>query len=124
MDRRFKIFLLIPAAMICLLLLAAVGYVGYGIVFRTHPAPVFAIGNNFDQPVIVYIEGRKMGKVNPGDSEKFYPNEVITLSTEKELSLEVKSNSGEILYSRLFATYDEALENLAFGRTYWVGEGK
>jgi hypothetical protein len=101
-------------------LLVTAGYIAWGIVFRTHPAPVFTIGNNFDQAVVVYIEGHKMGKVNPGDSKNFYPYEVITI--DADLLLELKSNSGTVLYSRLF-TYDEALENLAFGRTYWIGDG-
>lgn len=120
MKRKWKMVFLIPLGIICLLLLVVVGYVAYGIAFRTHPAPVYTIGNNFDQPVEVYIEGHKMGRVNPGDSKKFYPYEVI--STDADVLLELKSNSGTVLYSRLFTTYDEALENLAFGKTYWIGE--
>ena len=119
MDRRAKIVLFIPVGIVCLFLLGVVGDIAWTALHK-HPAPEFTIGNDFNQPVVVYINGKNMGKVKPGESRKFYPYKVIT-STDVDLSVELKSNSGTVLYARLF-TYDEALETFAFGRTQWIGD--
>lgn len=90
----------------------------------THPGPIFNIGNNFDEPVTVYFEGQKMGKINPGKSKIFYPNEVLS-TTNTDLLVELKSNSGVLLFSRLY-TWDElriVLESVT-GKPYWIGNGK
>jgi hypothetical protein len=89
-----------------------------------HQGPIFNIGNNFDQPVTVYFEGQKMGKINPGKNRIFYPNEVLT-KDNSDLLVELKSNSGVVLYSRNF-TWDE-LSNVLEGVTgepYWIGDVK
>jgi hypothetical protein len=118
MDRKAKIVLLILIGIVCLLLLAVVGDVIWTAINK-HPAPEFTIGNNFDQNVEVYIDGHKMGRVKPGDSKHFYPYEFIR-STDSDLLLELKSTSGTVIYSGLF-TYEEALENMGFGKTFWIG---
>ena len=123
---------LYPLGAIFIVVLIMVVYFFTGILFRTHPAPECNIGNNFNQTVTVYVEEQKMVKIGPGDSKKFYPWEAI--STPKENSqlrdakpfvlLELKSNSGEVLYSRLF-THDEFME--FFRQEYqskirWIGD--
>ena len=118
MDRKKKIVLLIPLIIACLLLLGLVGDIAWTAINK-HPAPEFIIGNNFNQNVEVYIQGHKMGKIKSGDSKHFYPYKYID-STDSDLLIELKSTSGTVLYSRLF-TYEEALENLAYGKTFWIG---
>jgi len=85
-----------------------------------HPDPAFAIGNNYSQPVTVYFEGQKVGRLKPGEHEVFFPNEVLT---DTDLLLELKSDSGIGLYHRLF-TWDELLESIEDGKIYWIGDGK
>ena len=126
-----------------ILVLVVAGYIAYGIGFRTHPDPIFNIGNNFDQPVIVYFEGQKMGKVDSGESKIFYPGEVVPApfthqllitsnsnasQTSNEivtgdLLVELKSNSGMVLYSKLY-TWDEFLAVLqsVVVSPYWIGD--
>lgn len=89
-----------------------------------HPDPMFNIGNYFDEPVTVYFEGQEMGKINPGKSKIFYPNEVLS-TTNSDLLVELKSNSGEVLFSRLY-TWDEltAMLESVHGEPYWIGDGK
>ena len=89
-----------------------------------HQGPIFNIGNNFDQPVTVYFEGEKMGKINPGQSKIFYPNEVLT-KDNSDLLVELKSDLGAVLYSRHF-TWDELEEVLrsVTGEPYWIGPPK
>jgi len=69
-----------------------------------HPGPNFPIENGFDQPVIIYFNGIKVGKLRPETSKIFYPHEVFY--DEANLLLEAKSYSGTLLYSREF-TWDE-----------------
>jgi hypothetical protein len=86
-----------------------------------HPGPIFNIGNRFDQPVTVYFEGEKMSKIDPGKSKIFYVNEVFP-KDNSDLLLELKSNSGVVLYSRNF-TWDElsvVLQSVT-GKPYWIG---
>jgi hypothetical protein len=110
----FVVFLVI----ICLVM-------GYGLwgLFTHHPDPMFNIGNNFDEPVTVYFEGQKMGKINPGNSKVFYPNEVLS-TTNSDLLVELKSKSGEVLFSKLY-TWDEltAVLESVHGEPYWIGDG-
>lgn len=124
MSKELKWAISIPLITIGVLALVVVGYVGFSIAFRTHPAPVYDIGNSFDQRVTVYVNGQKMVTINPGDHKKCYPYEVIPPaarpSTNAQFSVELKSNSGEVLYSGLF-TYDEALQSFANGITHWIG---
>ena len=124
MSNDLKRALLIPLIAIGVLALVAVGYIGLSIAFRTHPAPVYDIGNSFDQRVTVYVNGQKMVTINPGDHKKCYPYEVIPPaarpSTDAKFSVELKSNSGVVLFSGLF-TYDEALQSFANGITHWIG---
>ena len=119
MNRKLKIMIGIPI-FICLLVAGCFAWV----ITNTHPDPIFNIGNNFDQPVTVYFEGKKMGKINPGESRIFYPNEVLT-KDNSDLLLELKSNSGIVLYSKLYS-WDElriVLESVT-GKPYWIGDGK
>jgi hypothetical protein len=96
----------------------------FSLVSCMHQGPIFNIGNNFDQPVTVYFQGQKMGKINPGQSKIFYPNEILT-KDDPYLLVELKSNSGVVLYSRNF-TWDElsAVLQSVTGKPYWIGEGK
>jgi len=72
MNTKLKIIYVLTAA-ICLL---AVGLLAF--VSCIHKDPIFNIENNFNQPVTVYFQGQKMGKINPGQSKIFYPNDVLT----------------------------------------------
>jgi hypothetical protein len=123
-NTKLKILIATPLVIIGLLVLVVVGYVAYGIAFRTHQDPIFNIGNDFGQPVTVYFEGQKVGRINSGESRIFYPNEALT-KTNRDLLVELKSNSGEMLYSRLY-TWDELDAVLASvrGRPYWIGYAK
>jgi hypothetical protein len=117
-NTKLKTIFVIPVV-ICLLVLGL-----FTLVSCIHPGPIFNIGNNFDQPVTVYFEGQKMSKINPGKSRIFYPNEVLT-KDNSDLLVELKSNSGVVLYSRNF-TWDElsnVLESVT-GKPYWIGDGK
>jgi hypothetical protein len=105
-----KMKLLIGLLVLGVLLLVVVGYIAYGIAFRTHPDPGFKIGNNFEQPVAVYFNGQKMGTINKYKSKTFYPNEVLTTASTN-LLVELKSGSGEILYSRSF-TWEELIDTI------------
>jgi hypothetical protein len=86
-----------------------------------HPGPMFNIGNGFDQPVIVYFEGQKMGKIDAKKNKIFYPYEVLN-ETNTDLLLELKSTPGTLLYSRYFTHEDlwAELESVT-GRPYWIG---
>jgi len=145
MSKKLKILIAAPLVVISLLVLIVVGYVAYGIAFRTHPDPIFNIGNNFSQPVTVYFDGQKMGKVNSGESKIFYPNGVVPSPwthqllitsnpnsgqiqkeiTTGDLLVELKSNSGMVLYSKQY-TWDEldAVLRSVTGRPYWIGSEK
>lgn len=119
MNTRLKTVFVIPAV-VCLLVLGLPTFASC----TCHPDPAFNIGNNLTQPVTVYFEGQKAGKVNPGESKIFYPNEFFT-ATNTDLLVELKSDSGVVLYSRLF-TWDElriVLESV-LGKPYWIGDGK
>jgi hypothetical protein len=116
-NTRLKIVHILPV-FICLLVLGL-----FALVSCMHQGPIFNIGNNFDQPVTVYFEGQKMGKINPGKSKIFYPNEVT--KDDPHLLVELKSNSGVVLYSRNF-TWDELMKVLSSvtGKPYWIGDEK
>lgn len=84
-----------------------------------------------------------MGKISQGESKKFYPNEVVPSPFTREIRItsnpnstqvqneivtgdllvELKSNSGTVLYSRYF-TWDELVASLEGGKITWIGEGK
>ncbi len=66
-----------------------------------HHGPYFPIENQFDQPVTIYFNGVKVGKIQLNATRTFYPNEVLA-TTNSDLLLEAKSNSGVLLYSREF----------------------
>ena len=116
-----KIVLTIPFVIICLLVLV-VGYSACWI--ATHCDSIFNIGNNFDEPVTVYFEGQKMGEVNSGESKIFCLDDVLTTSNT-DLLLDLKSNSGETLFSRLY-TWEELTDVLESvkGQPYWISGGK
>jgi hypothetical protein len=119
MNTKLKTVFVIPAV-VCLLALELPVFVSC----ICHPDPAFNIGNNFVQPVTVYFEGQKVGKVNPGESKIFYPNEFFT-ATNIDLLVELRSDSGVVLYSRLF-TWDDlriVLESVK-GEPYWIGDRK
>ena len=122
MNTKLKIVLAIPLVIICLFVLVLVGYGAWGIV--THCDSIFNIGNNFDEPVTVYFEGQKMGKINSGQSKIFCLDHILT-TTNTDLLVELKSNSGEVLFSRLY-TWDEltAVLESVHGEPYWIGDGK
>ncbi len=121
MSKGVKWAILIPVIGFGVLALAVVGYVGFSIAFRTHPAPTYDIGNNFDQRVTVYANGQKLVTLNPGEHKKCYPYGLIPgPSPDARFSVELKSNSGEVLYSGLF-TYDQALSSFDYGITHWIG---
>jgi hypothetical protein len=121
MNKKWKIVLLAPLVIFGLFVFVVVGYTAWGIT-HLHPDPIFNIGNNFDKPVTVYFEGQKMGKINAGQSKIFYPNEVLN-TTNSDLLVELKSNSGEILFTRLY-TWDglTAVLKSVHGTPYWIGE--
>ena len=117
LSKRFKIVFFTILISLCVI----VPGLFVCVIFNQHPDPIFNIGNRFDQPVTVYFEGKKMGKIDPGKSKIFYPGEVLT-SSNTDLLLELKSKSGTVLYSRNL-TYDElrtVLESVT-GRPYWIG---
>ena len=120
MNRKMKILIATPLVIIGLVVLVVGGFVAYSIA-TSHPDPRAIIGNYFDQPVTVYFEGHKMGKVNSGESKTFYPNEVLT-PMGSDLLVELKSNSGTTLYSKQY-TYDEFLAVFVRinGSSYWIG---
>ena len=120
MNRKMKILIATPLVIIGLVVLVVGGFVAYSIA-TSHPDPRAIIGNNFDQPVTVYFEGHKMGKVNSGESKTFYPNEVLTPMCS-DLLVELKSNSGTTLYSKQY-TCDEFLAVFIRinGSSYWIG---
>lgn len=122
MDKKWK-FVLYPLAILGFFILVIFGYFIYSIEFRTHAAPEFYIGNNFDQPVEVYVQEKKFVKINPGDSKKVYPNDdvVLIVNPDTDVLLEIRSKSGTILYSRTF-TADEALATLCNREPFWIGE--
>jgi flagellar basal body-associated protein FliL len=107
MNKKLKRLIVILLSIIGVLVLVVVGYIAYGIAFRTHPDPDFKIGNNFEQTVAVYFNGQKMGTINKYKYKTFYPNEILTTSNTN-LLVELKSGSGEILYSRSF-TWEELI---------------
>jgi hypothetical protein len=117
-NTKLKTVFVIPVV-ICLLVL---GF--FALVSCMHQGPIFNIGNNFDQPVTVCFEGQKMGKIDPEKSKIFYPNEILT-KDNSDLLVELKSNSGVMLYSKNF-TWDElskVLESVT-GEPYWIGDEK
>lgn len=86
-----------------------------------HKDVIFNIGNRFDEPVTVYFEGRKTGRIKPLQSKIFYMTEVWRRK-DPDLLLELKGDSGRVLYSRNF-TWDElksVLESVE-GNPYWIG---
>ena len=91
------------------------------VITHQHPGPIFNIGNKFDQPVTVYFEGKKMSKIDPGKSKIFYVSEVFP-KDNPDLLLELKSNSGAVLYSRNF-TWDglSVVLQSVTGKPYWIG---
>jgi len=115
-----KIVLITPLILICLFVLVAVGYCTYRTL--THCDAPFNIGNNFDEPVTVYFEGKKMGKLVSGQSKVFCLQNILT-KTNSDLLLELKSNSGETLFYRLY-TWEELTDVLegVKGQPYWIGE--
>jgi hypothetical protein len=88
---------------------------------NSHPDPLFNIGNNFPQTVTVYLDGHNKGKIDSGKSEIFYPGEVIK-PNELGLLVEFKSNSGTVLFSKLY-NWDEyrAIIERVHGLPYWIG---
>lgn len=103
---------------VCLVLLGIGGYLVYGFECRTHPSPECTIGNGFNQPVTVYADGEKMVRVKPGDSKKFYPWEAIPYY-QTEFILELRSDSGAVLYARLF-TIEELTDYFRYGHVRWI----
>ena len=122
MDKKWK-FVLYPLAVVGFFILVIFGYFIYSIEFRTHASPVYYIGNNFDQRVEIYVQGKYLAKISSGDSKKVYPNDdvVLIVNPDTDVLLEIKSKSGTILFSRTF-TYDEARAALCNREPFWIGE--
>lgn len=122
MDKKWK-FVLYPLAVVGFFILVIFGYFIYSIEFRTHASPVYYIGNNFDQRIEVYVQGKYQAKISPGDSKKVYPNDdvVLIVNPDTDVVLEARSKSGTILYSRTF-THDEAWATLSNREPFWIGE--
>ena len=122
MDKKWK-FVLYPLAVLGFFILVIFGYFIYSIEFRTHASPVYYIGNNFDQRVEIYVQGKYLAKISSGDSKKVYPNDdvVLIVNPDTDVLLEIKSKSGTILFSRTF-TYDEARAALCNREPFWIGE--
>jgi len=116
MRKSLKVFNILMV--VCLLLIAGLSACFFG---GVHPDPIFNIGNGFNQPVVVYFEGQNIGYIDPGESKIFYPNEVLT-TTNTDLLVELRSESGLILYSRSFS-WDELTDVLESinGEPYWIG---
>jgi lipopolysaccharide/colanic/teichoic acid biosynthesis glycosyltransferase len=108
MNNKLKRLIGISLAIIGVLVLVVVGYIAYGIAFRTHP-----------DPVAVYFNGQKMGTINKYKSKTFYRNEVLTTAST-DLLVELKSGSGEILYSRSF-TWEELIDTIRHGILWLPG---
>jgi hypothetical protein len=111
------LILLFPAFLLALgIILVAEGCI--------HPGPNFPIQNQFDQPVTIYFDGVKVGKLEPNATKTFYPNEVLTTSNT-DLLLEAKSNSGFLLYSKYFtwAELTKVIESLHGTTSYKIGPG-
>ena len=120
MDRKSRLVTYLPLWIICLVLLGIGVYLVYGFECRTHPSPECTIGNGFDQPVTVYVDGEKMVRVKPGYSKIFYPWETIPYH-QTEFTLELRSDPGAVLYSRLF-TIEELTEYFRYGHVRWINE--
>jgi len=120
MNKVLKIVLITPLVLICIFVLVGVGYCTYRTV--THCDEIFNVGNDFNEPVTVYFEGRKMGEIDAGQSKIFCLQNILT-KTNSDLLVELKSNSSEILFSNLY-TYEELTEVLesVTGKPYWIGE--
>ena len=120
MKMVMKIFI----ALVIVAFLLVVGLFGW-VISNTHPDPLFNIGNDFPQTVTIYFNGYNMGKINSGESKLFYPNDGKILSKDNtSLLVEFKSNSGAVLFSKLY-TWDElrlVLESVK-GLPYWIGVG-
>jgi hypothetical protein len=92
----------------------------FWIISRHDDSPL-NIGNSFNQPVTAYLEGKKMGKIEPGASRIFDLNKVLTI-TNSDLLIELKSNSNVALYSRLFSGDElHAVLESVKGQPYWIG---
>lgn len=101
MNKVLKTIIVIPFIVVCLFVLAGTGYVVYQM--ATHCDVIFNIGNSFDEPATVYFEGKKMGRINPGDSKVFCLEDILT-KTNTDLLVELKSDSGEILFFNLYSS--------------------
>jgi len=121
MNKVLKITLITPLVLICLFVLVAVGYCIYRNI--THCDDIFNIGNNFDESATVYFEGKKMGKLDSGQSKTFCLEGILT-KTNSDLLLELKSNSGDTLFYQLY-TWEELTDvrERVKGQPYWIGEG-
>lgn len=119
---KLKVFSLISKAIIALILVTFLLAAGLSCwIISHHNDYPLNIGNNFDQPVTAYLQGRKMGNIEPGASRIFDLNKVLTINNS-DLLIELKSNSNVVLYSRLF-TGDElhAMLESVKGQPYWIG---
>jgi len=89
-----------------------------------HPDPPFNIGNNFSQTVTVYFDGHKMGQIRSKMTKIFYPGDVSTQNGQLNpsgLLFELKTDSGEILFSRHYSR-DELIKIIpAHLEPYWIG---
>ena len=122
MNRKMKIVIAIPIIIICLFVLVAGGYIAWNI--ATHCDDRFNIGNNFNEPATVYFEGQKMGKINSGQSKIFCLEGILT-KANTDLLVELKTNSGEMLFSNLY-TWEELTDvrRSVTGKPYWIGDGE
>ncbi|MFC1865367.1 protease inhibitor I42 family protein [Chloroflexota bacterium] len=120
MNKYLKIVLITPLVLICIFVLVGVGYCTYRTV--THCDFTFNVGNNFDESVTVYFEGRKMGEIDAGQSKIFCLQNILT-KTNSDLLVELKSDSGEMLFTNLY-TWEELTDVLESvrGQPYWYGE--
>ena len=94
---------------IVFLVLTVGGYLLFSIKFRSHAAPEFNIENRFDQTVVVYVDGYKMTRISPDHKKTFYPYDILP-ANQDDVTVELISVSGTVLYSHTF-TFKEAAEN-------------
>ena len=83
-----------------------------------------SIGNHFEERVTVYFEGKMVGKIDAGESRQFCLQGIFA-ENNPDLLIELKSGSGEPLFSKLY-TQEEInhVREVVKGKPYWLGYGE
>ena len=85
-----------------------------------HPAPLFNIGNSFSETAYVYFNGDYVGKISSNKTKIFWPSEKV--SENGDITIELKSNSGEQLFSKKYTWNDiKEIVEVIHGNPYWIG---